>query len=191
MSRVSAGSARGDQLMAVAGAAKRYGQAAFDVAKEHNLVDEWESDFALIAEVLSDPGMMDYFQSPAVPRMSKVNAITEILPRENQLLLRNLMLLLLERRRFYQIHDVAAVFQELVLAERGIAVARVATAVELTEEELELVRDRLSAILGKKIEILPRVDPEIIGGIVAQIGDDLFDGSVRTQLIALRRRLAH
>jgi F-type H+-transporting ATPase subunit delta len=176
--------------MAVAGAAKRYGQAAFDVAKEHNLVDEWESDFQTISEILRDPGMMEYFQSPAVPRSSKVSAITQILPDEKQLLLRNVLLLLLERRRFHQIHDVAAVFQELVLAERGIAVARVSTAVELTEAELGFVRERLSAILGKQIQVLPQVDPEIIGGIVAQIGDDLFDGSVRTQLTALRRRLA-
>jgi F-type H+-transporting ATPase subunit delta len=176
--------------MAVAGAAKRYGQAAFDVAREHGLIDQWESDFAQISEILRDEGTMEYFLSPAVPRSSKVGALTEILPNENQVLLRNLLLLLLERRRFHQIHDVAAVFQELVLEARGVLVARVATAVELTEEEMGMVRERLSTILGKQIEILPQVKPEIIGGIVAQIGDDLFDGSVRTQLTMLKRRLA-
>ena len=176
--------------MAVAGAAKRYGQAAFDVAREHDLVDQWETDFSMISEILRDPGTMEYFLSPAVPRSSKVDALTRMLPDENQLLLRNLLLLLLERRRFHQIHDVAAVFLELVLEQRGIVVARVATAIELTEDEMSLVKDRLSEILGKQIEILPQVDPEMIGGIIAQIGDDLFDGSVRTQLGLLRRRLA-
>ncbi len=177
--------------MAVAGAAKRYGQAAFDVAREHGLVDQWELDFLMISDVLSDPGTMDYFQSPAVRRSAKVEALTSMLPDESQVLLRNLLLLLLERRRFHQIQDVVAVFQALVLEERGIAVARVATAVELTEEELEMVRGRLSTILNKQIEIVPQVNPEIIGGIVAQIGDDLFDGSVRTQLASLKRRLAN
>lgn len=177
--------------MAVAGAAKRYGQAAFDVAREHDLVDQWETDFQMISDILGDPGMMDYFQSPAVPRGSKVDALTRMLPDDNQVLLRNLLLLLLERRRFHQIHEVAAVFQELVLRERGIVVARVTTAIDLTEDEMSLVKDRLSQILGKQIEVLPQVNPEIIGGIVAQIGDDLFDGSVRTQLALLKRRLAH
>ncbi|TVR73155.1 MAG: ATP synthase F1 subunit delta [Sphaerobacteraceae bacterium] len=177
--------------MAVAGAAKRYGQAAFDVAREHGLVDQWELDFLMISDVLSDPGTMDYFQSPAVRRSAKVEALTSMLPDESQVLLRNLLLLLLERRRFHQIQDVVAVFQSLVLEERGIAVARVATAVELTEEELEMVRGRLSTILNKQIEIVPQVNPEIIGGIVAQIGDDLFDGSVRSQLASLKRRLAN
>ena len=116
--------------MAVAGAAKRYGQAAFDVAKEHGLIDQWETDFGMISEILWDEGTMEYFQSPAIPRSSKVAALTEMLPNENQVLLRNLLLLLLERRRFHEVHDVAAVFQELVLQERGILVARVSTAVD-------------------------------------------------------------
>ena len=176
--------------MAVAGAAKRYGQAAFDVAREHGLIEQWETDFSMISEILRDEGTMEYFQSPAVPRNSKVAALTEMLPNENQVLLRNLLLLLLERRRFHDIHDVAAVFQELVMEERGILVARVATAVELTDDEQSQVKDRLSVILGKQVEILPQVKPEIIGGIIAQIGDDLFDGSVRTQLTLLKRRLA-
>jgi F-type H+-transporting ATPase subunit delta len=180
----------GEHEMAVAGAAKRYGQAAFDVANEHGLVDQWETDLTMITDILKDPGTMDYFQSPAVRRSAKEEALRQMLPNENQVLLRNLLLLLLERRRFQQIHDVAAVFQELVLEQRGIAVARVSTAIELTEEEQELVRLRLSVILGKQVEILPQVNPEIIGGIVAQIGDDLFDGSVRTQLASLKRRLA-
>jgi F-type H+-transporting ATPase subunit delta len=176
--------------MAVAGAAKRYGQAAFDVAKEHNLIDQWEADLAAITEVLREPGTMEYFQSPAISGSAKINALERMLPDENQHLLRNLLLLLLERRRFHQIQDVAVVFQELALAERGIAVARVTTAVELTADELQQVKDRLGTVLDKHVEIIPQVDPEIIGGIIAQVGDDMIDGSVRAQLASLKRRLA-
>lgn len=177
--------------MAVAGAAKRYGQAAFDVARDQDALDKWDADLAMIADVFSDPGTMDFFVSPAVSRSAKVKALEDILPDEDQVLMRNLLLLLLERRRFHQIHDVIATFRELVLAERGIAVAVVTTAVELTEDERNLVRDRLGVLLDREIEVVPRVDPEIIGGVVAQVGDDLIDGSVRTQLVALRRQMAH
>lgn len=177
--------------MAVAGAARRYGQAAFDVAKEHDAVDQWDRDLALVSEALRQPSAMEYFASPAVSRGAKVEALGQMLPSEEQHLLRNLLLLLLERRRFHQIHDVATVFRELALVDQGIAVARVVTAVELTQDETTLVKQRLSEILGKQIEIVPQINPEIIGGIVAQVGDDLIDGSVRTQLAALRRQLVH
>lgn len=177
--------------MAVAGAAKRYGQAAFDVARENNLIDEWDRDMASLGEVLSDPEMMEYFQSPAVRHSAKVAALEEMLPAEHQTLLRNLLLLLMERRRFHAVPEVAAVFREMVLESRGIAVARVTTAVELSEDERSLVRDRLSTVLGKDIELIPQVDPSIIGGIVAQVGDDLLDGSVRSQLTLLRRQMVN
>lgn len=177
--------------MAVAGAAKRYGQAAFDVAREHNLIDQWDQDMASLSEVLSDDQMMDYFQSPAVRHSAKVEALRQMLPDEHQVLLRNLLLLLLERRRFHAVPEVAAVFRELVLESRGIAVARVTTAVELSPDEQALVKSRLSAVLGKDVELISQVDPSIIGGIVAQVGDDLLDGSVRSQLTLLRRQMVH
>lgn len=177
--------------MAVAGAAKRYGQAAFDVAREHGLIDRWEQDMATLGDVLSDPTMMDYFQSPAVRHSAKVEALEQMLPEEHQTYLRNLLLLLLERRRFHAVPEVAAVFRELVLESKGIAVARVTTAIELSPQEESLVRDRLSQILGQQIELIPHVDPTIIGGVVAQVGDDMLDGSVRTQLTLLRREMVH
>jgi F-type H+-transporting ATPase subunit delta len=177
--------------MAVAGAAKRYGQAAFDVAKEHNALDQWERDLTMLSALLSEPGSMEYFESPAVGRSAKVKALEDILPNDDQVLVRNLLLLLLERRRFHQVQDVITMFRELVLEHRGIAVARVETAVELTPDEEMLIRERLSTVLGKEIEVLTRVNPDIIGGIVAQVGDELIDGSVRTQLAALRRRMVH
>ena len=176
--------------MAIAGAAKRYGQAAFDVAREHDLVDRWDEDLRTLGEVLSDPGTMEYFLSPAVRQSSKEDALERMLPDESQLLLRNLLLLLLERRRFHQVDDVIATFRELVMESRGIAIARVKTAIELSPDEQEQVRSRLGEILNRQIELIPQVDPEIIGGIVAQIGDDMLDGSVRSRLDQMRRGMA-
>lgn len=177
--------------MAIAGAAKRYGQAAFDVAREHNAIDQWERDLDMLSSLLSDDASMEFFESPAVNRSAKVKVLEDILPADDQVLIRNLLLLLLERRRFYQVQDVIEMFRELALEHRGIAVARVETAVELTHDEETLVKERLSTVLGKQVEVLARVNPDIIGGIVAQVGDELIDGSVRTQLAALRRRMVH
>jgi F-type H+-transporting ATPase subunit delta len=134
---------------------------------------------------------MEFFESPAVNRAAKVKVLEDIFPTEAHGLVRNLFLLLLERRRFHQVRDVITVFRELALEDRGIAVARVETAVELTQQEEQLVRQRLASVIGKQVEVLTRVNPEIIGGIVAQVGDDLIDGSVRSQLAALRRRMVH
>ena len=175
--------------MAVAGAAKRYAQAAFDLARQQNALDEWERNLDQVVGVLRNTEVSEFFDSPAVPEDAKQRAITELLPGEPQHLVRNLLLLLLERRRLAQLPEVATVFHDLVLQDRGIAIADVTTAVALTPQETERVRQRLHDLVGKTIEIRTHVDPAIIGGIVVRVGDDLIDGSVRTQLSQLRQRM--
>lgn len=176
--------------MAVAGAAKRYAQAAFDIARDHGTLDAWEKDLQHLRGVLSDPMVAGFFESPAVSEEAKRKALGSILPDDAQQHVRNLALLLLDRGRIGQLDQVVQVFEELLLEERGIAIADVTTAVELTPEEAAEVRAQLSRIIGKQVEIRPRVDPAIIGGVVVRVGDTLIDGSVQTQLNQLRERLA-
>lgn len=175
--------------MPVPGAAKRYAQAAFEIARERGELDQWEQDLRQLAGVLANPSVSDFFESPAVPETAKRQAIEAILPDESQQLVRNLTLLLLERWRLPQLPQVAEVFQQLVMEERGIAVAEVTTAVPLDEDEQAQVRERVAALIGKQVEMRPRVDPDIIGGIVVRVEDNLIDGSVRTQLHQLRQRM--
>ena len=176
--------------MAVAGAAKRYAQAAFDIAREQQALDAWERDLGRAVGVLQNREVAEFFDSPAIPEDAKQQAITQLLPGEAERYVRNLLLLLLERRRLAQLPQVAEVFRELVLRERGIAIADVTTAVDLTPQESEQVRERLRNLVGKAVEMRTHVDPGIIGGIVVRVGDDLIDGSVRTQLKDLRQRMA-
>jgi F-type H+-transporting ATPase subunit delta len=176
--------------MSVGGAAKRYAQAAFFVAKEHDQLDEWERQLAQLSATLAIPESEEFFEHPAVPPEAKQEALRTMIRGEDQQSVRNLMLLLLERDRLQQLPQIAEVFHSLVLEDRGIAVASVTTAVELQPEELELIRNRLRQMVGKEVQITTRVDPEIIGGIVVRIGDMLLDGSVRTQLKQLRQRMS-
>lgn len=175
--------------MPVAGAAKRYAQAAFDIAREQGTLDQWEQDLQRLAGALANPTVSEFFESPAVPVAAKRQAIEGILPDPSQQLVRNLALLLLERGRLPQLPQVAEVFQHLLLQERGIAIAEVTTAVPLSPDEEAEVRERVAALIGKQVEMRPRVDPDIIGGIVVRVEDNLIDGSVRTQLHQLRQRM--
>jgi F-type H+-transporting ATPase subunit delta len=176
--------------MSVGGAAKRYAQAAFDVAKEQGNVDEWEHELAQLSATLTNPQAEEFFVHPAVPPEAKQAALRTLVPREDQHYIRNLMLLLLERDRLQQLPQIVEVFNAMVLQDRGVVIADVTTAVKLDEAEAEQVRERLSQLVGKEVQIRTRVDPEIIGGIVIHMGDTLIDGSVRTQLRQLRQRLA-
>ena len=78
----------------------------------------------------------------------------------------------------------------MVLQDRGVVIADVTTAVELEAAEADKVRERLTQMVGKVVQIRTHVNPDIIGGIVIRMGDTLIDGSVRTQLRQLRQSMA-
>jgi F-type H+-transporting ATPase subunit delta len=73
---------------------------------------------------------------------------------------------------------------------RGIEVAHVTTAIPVDEAEATQIRTRLATLTGKQVTLDLKVDPDIIGGMVAQVGDTLLDGSIRTRLQNLRKQLA-
>ena len=106
---------------------------------------------------------------------------------------RNFLHILAERDRLVEVPGIADALRELINQRRGIITADVTTAVPLDAEMERLVAERLAAYLHRdadKVTIHSRVDPEIIGGVIARVGDQLIDDSVRGRLERLRRTLA-
>ena len=85
--------------------------------------------------------------------------------------------------------EIAEAFRRLLNEHRGIAVAQVTTAVPIDERQKATIASRLGQRVGKTVTVETRVDPEILGGVIAQIGDNVIDGSVRGRLERLRRAL--
>jgi F-type H+-transporting ATPase subunit delta len=171
------------------GAAKRYAQAVFSLAKERGTLDRWQADLSVLNEVMADPVAEAYLKTPNFSAADKQTLLDMVLG-DAQAEARNLAHLLIQRHRLNIIPDLYQLYQDAVLAERGIAIADVTTAEPLGPEEQEMVRARLHQIIGKEIELRLHTDPSIIGGIVARVGDQLIDGSVINQLRRLRARLA-
>jgi F-type H+-transporting ATPase subunit delta len=103
---------------------------------------------------------------------------------------RNFLVLLVRRDRLGLLPDVVATFHAMLNELRGIEVVEVTTASPLEQGERGLVADRLAAYLNRRVELETLVDPEIIGGVIARIGDRVLDGSVRGRLDRLRVALA-
>lgn len=171
------------------GAAKRYAQAVFSLAREKGNFDQWQADLARLDALVSDERAAHYLESPNVSVADKQQLLDAALV-GNSAEVRNLARLLLQRHRLEIVHEMVEIFEASVLEERGIAIADVTTAEPLDEQGQRIVRERLSKMVGRDVELRLKTDPAIIGGIVAHIGDQLIDGSVVNQLRRLRARLA-
>jgi F-type H+-transporting ATPase subunit delta len=169
-------------------AARRYAEAAFQIAREQGTEERWSEGLSLMAAIFSDPEVAAVMQEARVSTADKMSLAERALESVDPLVL-NLARLLVHRSRTGLAPQIAEALQELVDAERGIAHAVVTTAVPVSEAEAKAVAEKLSEISGRQVVVETQVDEGIIGGLIARIGDRLIDGSTRSQLLALKRRL--
>lgn len=169
-------------------AAKRYAEAAYQIAREQGQQERWLEGLRQMAALFAEPQAQAFLDDARVPARAKMELVERALTGLDPLVL-NLARLLVQRRRAALGPQIVEAFQELWDEERGIAHALVTTAVPLSEEERQAVARRLSEISGKQVVVETRVDEGIIGGLVARIGDRLIDGSTRSKLLALKRQL--
>jgi F-type H+-transporting ATPase subunit delta len=168
--------------------AKRHAQAVFQIAQERKGLEKWRSELKTIADTFSDPDLGAVLENPKVRLTDKVHLIDKLLPDLSQLA-RNFACLMVAKQRLGILDQVVAEYERMADAHEGLEHAHVTTAVSLDKEDGDRLVDRLAQMTGKRIVLASDVDPSIIGGFVARIGDKLVDGSTRARLEALKKRL--
>ena len=166
-------------------AAKRYTQALTEIAQESNTFDAWQRDLDTLTALVSDDEVRNYFESPSVQVEQKLKTAEAVMG-DAQPEARTLLRMLIERRRLRLLPDIHELFADVVLANKGVVMIDVTTADALDDAGENLVRERLKGIVGKDVELRLHTDANLIGGIVARIGDQVIDGSVQNQLRRLR-----
>jgi F-type H+-transporting ATPase subunit delta len=169
-------------------AAKRYAQAAFELAGQSGGIERWRADLEDVARVLTDSEAAGIFADSRIPLERRVAMVDRTL--DVQPLVANLAKLLVTKGRSRSARAVATAFGRMADEAAGIADAEVTAAIDLTPQQLASIEQRLSASLGKRVKVTAKVDPSLIGGVVVRVGDKLVDGSVRTRLKDLRRELS-
>lgn len=171
------------------GTAKRFVQAIVELARENRTFDAWQHDLGELRAATSDEQVQTFLGNPNVSAAEKIKTLESVLgdlrPES-----RNLLRMLVERRQADQLPEIADLFDEAVLTERGITLAEVTTADKLNDNGQAQIADLLKQMTGTDVQVRAHTDPNIIGGIIVRMGDQLIDGSVINQLRRLRARLA-
>jgi F-type H+-transporting ATPase subunit delta len=170
-------------------AARRYAEAAFEVAVRDGELDGWRDDLALAADILGRPEVAPVVGSPAVPLVQRQGVVSQLLERRVRPGALRLVNLLVSRGRVAILPRVAEDFVRQLNAHRGVAMATVTSAVPLTADETAAIRSRVEAMAGAAVELRTEVDPGLLGGITIQVRDRLLDASIRGRLERLRDQL--
>lgn len=172
--------------------ARRYAGALFDVAQKSGTIDAAGRDLAAMRDLVAGHATLrQVFQSPGVPPQKKRAVLEQILAVSGPVAdpVRRLLLLLADRDRLALLPDIGGAFDERAMGARRVLPADIVTAVPIGDARRAAVGQALSRASGYDVTVQARVDPSIIGGIVARVGSVVYDGSVTRQLEKMRRRL--
>ena len=167
-----------------------YAHALFDAALEDDRLEPVREQLGqLVAAQDEVPELRELLRNPQLDPRSKAAALDDLLSGGEDLL-RNFLLVLVDKGRAGQLEEIAREFERLVAEHEGVVHAELTTAVELSDGEAEELLQQIERASGRKVEASRSVDPELIGGIVLQVGSHRLDASVRGRLERLRRELA-
>jgi F-type H+-transporting ATPase subunit delta len=176
--------------VAKAPTARRYAQALFALADEKNATEAWLDDLRELKAEMDDPTVALYLSTPRVPAEQKLAVVAQLCEGRDTMI-GNLMGLLSSRLGTALLGAVAAEYESLLNVRLGRVSAVVTTAAPISDAQQERLRESLGTSLQKTVVLETREDPEIIGGVMVRVGDQIIDGSVRSKLLALKQRLAH
>lgn len=169
--------------------ARRYAEAVFEIGAEQGTVDRWRDDLSMIAEYFGDHSLAFILGEPNIAIDRKEQIVKDLLATKLQPDALGLSLLLVERNLVELANRIYTEYVQLFNDYHNQIVAEVTTALPLEPESRELIQRDLQSITGKKILLQERVDPSILGGAVARVGDTLIDGSVKRRLTLLRQQI--
>jgi len=168
--------------------ARRYAKALFAVGKDDGKFEEYNDALQGLNEVYAlDASLADSLTNPLYPMDVREKVMKGIVASMGvDKVMSNFFNLLVEKKRADVLPDIAEEYQVMVDEEKNISHGSVVSAVKLSKELQAKVQATLEKLTGKTVELTTSVDPTIIGGIIAKVGDLELDGSIRTQLASLK-----
>ncbi len=170
--------------------ARRYARALFDLSSESGQIDQIDNELNnLVSLIESNPQLQALMNDVLTVPKVKSGIVSRLFEGKFSPLLMNFILLVVRKRRESHFPQFYRAYLDLAHEARGIVEVEVRSAVELAPETLNALEARLGAKLGKRIKFQTLVVPELLGGLVLRVGDELMDGSIKTRLDNLRKQM--
>jgi len=172
--------------------ASRYAKAIFDIGSQQGGLDKIGTDLRNIANAMKEsPELSSTLTSPAIRRSDRRKVVDAIMQRLGVVTTtRNTVYLLLDSERFGSLPMISREVDRMIEEKAGRVAAEVVSAKPLDPAQLSQITAALEKLSGKKVSVSSRQDPDLLGGVVAKVGDTVYDGSLRTQLRNLRDELS-
>jgi len=169
---------------------RAYATALFEIARAEDVVVRVNEDLEKVVSTLAGHmKLKEILGDAGFPAAKKHEILREIFAGALSPVTLNGLIMLVDAGRDGEIAEVAAAYTEIAESGTGQIIAKVTTAVPLTDELRAELSAKLAGMAGRDVAIQEKVDPSVLGGVVVEMGGRVLDGSVRTRLAEMKERL--
>lgn len=170
----------------------RYARALLSVVRDPDTVERTDDFLTALVQALNEsPDLRQAMLDPAVPRSARTKLLRSLVEQNGlPVEVGNFFATLVDNNRIAALDTIAVVFHEERERQQGIVAAEMTTATPINEEMKQRAKGALERLTGAKVRLTCSVEPDLIGGAVTKIGSTVYDGSLRSQLEQLKRKMA-
>jgi F-type H+-transporting ATPase subunit delta len=167
-----------------------YARSLFEVASEQDKLDDVRDQLGAFADALGENrDLQVFFFSPYFSTAEKEDGLDRVVSGADPTIV-NFLKLLIEKHRMPALFRIRADYEAMWEDENKLLPVQITSAVELDQQVVSQLGDRIAEQTDRKVDIAADVDPDILGGIVVRVGNSVLDASVRNRLEQLRRQVA-
>ena len=167
-----------------------YAQALFSVAEAEGVLGDVEDELFRFAKIVeSDTKLREALTDIAIPAQNKKGMLADLLGKKANPQTIGLLGFIIEQGRAREMSQIVESLVELSAENRRHALAEVRSAVAMTDAQKDRLKSALSKATGRDVELKVLVDPTVVGGVIARVGDQVFDGTIRTRLTEAKEQL--
>lgn len=169
-----------------------YASALMSLARSQDLAEQFGENVRSLLNLLQNSEQLrDFFANPFVKAEDKKAVLGQIVGESIHPYMRNFLMVLVDRRRIQLLEPICQQYLALLRELNQTVLAEVTSAVELTENQQQAVREKVMAMTNAhQVELDSKIDPELIGGVIIKVGSQVIDASLRGQLRRLSLRLS-
>jgi F-type H+-transporting ATPase subunit delta len=170
--------------------AQVYARSLFEVAQEHDKLDDVRDQIGEFADALSDSReLQTFFFSPYFSTEEKKEGLDKALDGADETV-SNFLDVLIENHRMPALFRIRRELDAMWREVNKLLPVQVTSAVELDEAVTRQIGEEIGRQTGRKVELSTNVDPDVLGGIVLRVGNSILDASIKNRLQQLRREVA-
>jgi F-type H+-transporting ATPase subunit delta len=166
-----------------------YARSLFEVAREHDELDVVREQLGQFADALNeDRELQIFFFSPYFSTQEKEEGLDKAVTGAEPVF-QNFLKLLIEKHRAPAVFRIRREFDRLWEEENQLLPVQVTSAIELDRKTVKSIGDRIREQTGRRVDLSASVEPDILGGIIVRVGNNVIDASIRSRLDQLRKQV--